>query len=102
MVKALVLVLVAGCQLTGEKNRCVTQADCLDGYTCTAAGTCEMPMSSCTPITCDGHCGTLDDHCGGTLACGACPDHCTNHTQDPSETDVDCGGDCEPCATGLH
>ena len=98
----IVALVAAGCQLTGEKNRCVTQADCLDGYTCTAAGTCELPTTSCTPLTCDGHCGMIDDHCGGTLACGACPDHCTNQVQDPSETDLDCGGDCEPCGTGLH
>jgi N-acetylneuraminic acid mutarotase len=104
MVKLFVVLALAGCQLApgGDKNRCETQMDCLDGYVCTAAGTCERPMMSCTPVTCDGQCGMVDDHCGGTLACGACPDHCTNDAQDPSETDVDCGGDCQPCATGLH
>jgi len=101
VVKHLLLALLAcGCQLSGAKNRCETQADCLDGFTCTA-GTCEQTLA-CTPIACDGHCGELDDHCGGTLSCGACPDHCTNHTQDPSETDIDCGGDCGPCAFGSH
>ncbi|HET9989250.1 MAG TPA: kelch repeat-containing protein [Kofleriaceae bacterium] len=105
MVKSLVLalgVLAFGCTLSGNKNRCETQADCLDGFTCTTAGTCERGTVTCTPITCDGHCGELDDHCGGTLECGACPDHCTNHAIDPTETDVDCGGDCAPCGQGLH
>ena len=97
--------LVAGCSLSGTKNHCETQTDCLDGYTCSAAGECEQGAGSgsdCTPITCGAHCGDIDDRCGGTLSCGACPDHCANHTQDPSETDIDCGGDCGPCAIGDH
>ena len=98
MVKAGMLVALFGCSLTGVKDHCETQSDCLDGFTC-SAGTC---TTSCTPTVCDGHCGELDDHCGGMLSCGACPDHCTNHTKDPTETDVDCGGDCAPCALGLH
>lgn len=100
-----VAALATGCSLSGTKNHCESQADCLDGYTCSAAGECEHGAGSgsdCTPITCGTHCGDVDDHCGGTLACGACPDHCTNQAKDPSETDVDCGGDCGPCATGDH
>ena len=104
MVKAVALsLMLVGCTLAGDKNHCETQADCLDGFTCSATGTCEHGvLPTCTPITCDGHCGVISDHCDGTLACGACPDHCTNDAKDPSETDVDCGGDCMPCATGLH
>lgn len=104
MVKYVAISLLAcGCTLAGNKNHCETQTDCLDGYICTAAGTCEHGTApTCTPLTCDGHCGVLDDHCQGTLSCGDCPDHCTNGSQDPSETDVDCGGDCMPCATGSH
>lgn len=103
MVNRLALVLlVSACSLSGDKTRCETQSDCLDGYTCNA-GTCEHPtMSTCTPITCEGHCGVVDDHCEGTIDCGACPDHCTNSAKDPTETDVDCGGDCMPCAPGLR
>lgn len=100
--RSLALVLLVGCTLSGLKNQCETQADCLDGYTCTV-GVCEKTVEPvCTPIACDGHCGTIDDHCDGTLTCGACPDHCANDAKDPSETDVDCGGDCSPCAPGLH
>ena len=93
------VLLAAGCTLHGERDQCETQADCLDGFVC-AAGTCERP--SCTPMTCDGRCGTIADACTGSLECGACPSHCMNHVQDPSETDIDCGGDCSPCALGSH
>ena len=102
MVKYIALALLAvGCTLAGNKNHCESQADCLDGFMCNA-GTCEHGLSTCTPITCDGHCGVLDDHCQGMISCGDCPDHCTNSSQDPSETDIDCGGDCMPCATNSH
>ncbi|MEP6860210.1 MAG: kelch repeat-containing protein [Deltaproteobacteria bacterium] len=106
MVKTILCaVLATACSLSGTKNHCETQADCLDGFTCSALGECTRGSgsdSTCMPVTCGTHCGDLDDHCGGTLACGACPDHCTNNEPDPSETDLDCGGDCGPCATGLH
>ena len=85
------LLAIAGCQLTGEKNTLHDAGRCLDGYTCTAAGRRELATTSRSPITCDGHCGEIDDHCGGTLACGACPDHWRESVQDPSETDSTAG-----------
>jgi N-acetylneuraminic acid mutarotase len=98
---AVCFAFIAGCTLAGDKNHCEIQTDCLDGFTCSAAGVCEH-ATTCTPAACDGRCGAIADDCGGTLACGACPEHCSNDARDPSETDVDCGGDCMPCATGLH
>jgi N-acetylneuraminic acid mutarotase len=105
MTRAYVMMLFAvGCSLDGSgKTHCETQADCLDGYTCNSAShTCEM--GACMPKTvCGaGDCGAIDNGCGGTLTCGICPqpDHCTNGVKDPSESDVDCGGDCAACAIG--
>jgi N-acetylneuraminic acid mutarotase len=97
---ALALVFASACTLAGDKNRCDTQADCLDGFTC-VAGTCQHETSTCTPSDCAGRCGAIADACG-TLDCGACPEHCSNGALDPSETDTDCGGDCSPCAIGSH
>jgi N-acetylneuraminic acid mutarotase len=115
------VVLVAACGLDNQtqKNECSEQADCLDGYVCTTAGTCEM-QTVCTPNPCEANqCGMVDDGCGGKVACGGCPSglacglaapnqcgtpppHCTNGWQDASlgETGVDCGGDCMGCPTG--
>src|SRR5215471_18587285 len=104
MTRAYVMMLFAvGCSLDGSgKTHCETQADCLDGYTCSAQHTCEM--GACMPKTAcgAGDCGVINDGCGGTLTCGVCqqPDHCTNGVKDPSESDVDCGGDCAACALG--
>lgn len=52
--------------------------------------------------------GTMDGgesmDAGGTMDAGDTggppPDHCTNGVQDGDESDVDCGGSCEPCDDG--
>jgi hypothetical protein len=66
--------LLIGCGLDSQtKNHCAVQADCLDGFVCTATGTCELDpgMTTCTPATCAAdQCGTFDDGCGGTMECG--------------------------------
>ena len=66
MVRLAICLVALGCSLRSDvKNRCETQADCLEGYTCTSAGTCEHPMEitvdACVPRTCDGQCGTIGD-----------------------------------------
>jgi N-acetylneuraminic acid mutarotase len=103
MKRYLMLVGLVACSLDNSgKNHCETQADCLDGYTCSADNTC-TPTTACVPETCAvGQCGDVSDGCNGTLHCGTCPvpDHCTNGTIDPGETDVDCGGACSACLTG--
>ena len=47
---------------------------------------------------------TTETGCPGTDVCeqGQCvPATCQNGILDPNETDVDCGGDCQPCVNGL-
>lgn len=113
---------VIGCDLDNEgKNQCEVQADCLDGFVCNATtGTCEEPLTTCTPLTCEANqCGSISDGCGGTVECGGCeipfvcggggenvcgvrPDTCSNGMSDltKGETGVDCGGPCGGCPTG--
>ncbi|HEY5922909.1 MAG TPA: kelch repeat-containing protein [Kofleriaceae bacterium] len=116
-----VALALAACNLStpADKNECITQADCLEGFVCSAAGVCEHPMQ-CTPTTCAANqCDLIDDGCGGELNCGGCPSgqecglleanqcgilppHCTNGHIDASlgETGPDCGGSCSGCPTG--
>ena len=42
----------------------------------------------------------LSDDCEDADEDGVC-DHCGNSAQDESETDLNCGGICNPCASGL-
>ena len=66
---------------------------------------CPQPESECQYASCDGDaCGFGNVQAG--LACeggacdgeGSCVAHCSNGVKDFSETDVDCGGGCDPCA----
>ncbi|MFB6263091.1 MAG: hypothetical protein ABEL76_05620, partial [Bradymonadaceae bacterium] len=44
---------------------------------------------------------TSDDACSGVCREGRCvPDPCSNGKKGGTETDVDCGGTCAPCAEG--
>jgi len=110
----LLLLFVAGCPLEGPgKSSCVVETDCLDGYSC-VNGLCEP---ACAPATCGmNQCNMISDGCGGQLDCGGCatgevcsanqcgprPQHCTNNVQDGTESDKDCGGDCDGCANGQR
>lgn len=97
------VLLLVGCRLdSSTKNNCETSDDCLDGMTCNSDHTCGPP-TSCTLRACGDQCGTVSDGCNGTMSCGICPvpDHCTDGVVGPGETDVDCGGTCNACATGL-
>ena len=119
MKSVLVLFVLVGCALDNQgKNKCLAQSDCLDGYVCNA-GTCEMPQS-CVPVTCQpNQCYAIADGCGGALDCGNCtggdvcggggtnqcgpkPDHCSDHSVDAGESDVDCGGECGGCEDGKR
>jgi hypothetical protein len=81
------------------EGRCVK---CLEDADCTAP---EMPFCSggdlglCVECVSDEPCKLMSD----TLVCGgfACvTELCKNQAMDAGETDVDCGGMCEPCAPG--
>jgi len=58
-------------------------------------------FSACAPASVDGICDDVNNPCPVGLACiaGQCgPQSCTNQVQEGSETDIDCGGPCAPCA----
>jgi hypothetical protein len=77
---------------------------CLKAADCTATGTV------CATATCSmNKCGTMNTasgtDCSAEMAGGKCdgmgkcaPPSCTNGMQDGTETDIDCGGSCSPCA----
>lgn len=59
----------------------------------------EPPPPSCQYGDC------FAEPCGPGYICGydgCCTPHCNDGVRDGSETDVDCGGDCSPCAAGKH
>jgi alpha-tubulin suppressor-like RCC1 family protein len=52
--------------------------DCRDDTSCHASTTCDVPSGACVPTS------------------------CTDGVESGNETDVDCGGSCEPCDNGKH
>jgi len=62
------------CGKCGSEKACLKDSDCTSGFTCS-----------------DGNCKSSSP----TL-----PEHCGNGEKDADETDVDCGGSCNPCAEG--
>lgn len=64
---------------TGEQEVCGCPEGLLGFQTCDDAGVlgeCVCP-AACEPQTCGeafAQCGAIDDGCGGTVACGVCPD----------------------------
>lgn len=75
-----------------EVSVCVTAAS--------GAPTCDPPttvtvVDCCTPLTCNGSCGTMPDGCGGTLDCGGCGagTTCKNNT---CQVTSGGGGHCDP------
>ncbi len=92
---AALMLLAAGCLDVEPRDgayTCQADSDCPSNYFC------DSTSSSCwhrghTPLGGDMSMGDLGD--GG----GDSPE-CHDGTKDGSETDVDCGGSCAPCATG--
>ncbi len=70
---------------------------CASGAACDS-GTC-LGADGCAPPSC-----VSDDDCFSHLCReGVCrPETCANELQGAVETDVDCGGPCQPCADTLH
>lgn len=94
------------------ENRPAAKGTCWVGY-CDAQGKPQQTPSA-AGSACQGAGGKLCDGAGACVACltqsdcaaGACIDHacvsnaCSNGKRDGAETDVDCGGFCEPCEVG--
>lgn len=113
------------CDTGGDSPTCdgdCSPVDCGDGYVNAAAG--EQCDDAGESATCDADC-TLpacgDSHvnpaageeCDGNtpagvacvncaLACAAPAASCTDGAKNGTETDVDCGGSCAPCAAGMQ
>ncbi|MEM6292135.1 MAG: hypothetical protein AAGA54_12745 [Myxococcota bacterium] len=109
--------------LCGDGDNCGGDADCASGN-CGDDGTCTPEGSSCddgvqngdeTDVDCGGSCPA---GCGGGEGCqgdddcasnecteddvctGENPPACDDGMQNGDETDVDCGGACDPCGPG--
>ena len=110
----------ATCPLCADEQRCLRNEDCLNGRCrgriCVAAscedgiqngmeGGVDCGVSSGCGKLCpvDGEC-TIDADCdsgvcsGDPALCSA--PSCEDNVRNGDETDVDCGGDCDPCGVG--
>ena len=79
----------------GYKNSGETDVDC--GGSC---GPCDVNM------TCKLDSDCLSDICNQTtfkcMPSNKTVDYCSDHKKDNGETDVDCGGPCQPCTVGKN
>ncbi len=94
------------CNPSGRISQIAREAGYADATPQNSFGFHSCSANICGPIMCRGnHCHTglsyidLDQERGYTL-CRVAP--CGNGVLDEGEADVDCGGDCEPCADGLR
>jgi hypothetical protein len=90
------------CPKCGNGKNCTANADCVSGACC--HGTCVDPQTFQTDLA---NCGTCGHACspGQTCVAGVCqnpPPTCIDGIKNGTETDVDCGGSCQPCANGKH
>jgi hypothetical protein len=102
------------CDGAGKCVECLLSIDCPNGLSCSREHQCVS--ESCTDVDCGGPCPycPLDKKCLSDRDCqsAACDaislicvaDHCADHRQDASESDVDCGGTfpCTRCKIGQH
>jgi hypothetical protein len=76
--RGLLLTLVAGCNFAPldpkTLYRCEVDGSCAQrNFICREDLRCHPPDSGmCVPLTCEGHCGQLDDGCGRQLSCPGC------------------------------
>jgi len=97
----------AGNSIGGDAGPCWPPCDQPGALRCSTMSTnvqqCEQASPGCmkweTTESCASQ-GMLCEDQGGTPACVA-PSTCTDGIQNQDETDVDCGGQCAPCAVGL-
>ncbi len=82
------------CNASGQCTGCTLNAQCTAPNTCGGGGT--PTVCGCTPTTCNAQgktCGTINDGCFNPVL------NCNNGAKNGTETDVDCGGDPNSCAT---
>ena len=104
-----------GGQITSNDNTDVPLPDTLDCTVsaCNAGNPVQNPMPLGT--TCDDNGGKVCDNAGNCVACNvngdcsggaSCQNHvcvaagCSDNIKNGTETDIDCGGSCAPCAIG--
>jgi cysteine-rich repeat protein len=111
----------AVCDGNGGEALVPDDTDVLDDSNACTADACSLGMPVNTPVpagtacaqgggkVCDGQISCVEclvaADCSGGAQCAlnqCVPTTCTNGAHDGTETDVDCGGVCAPCADGLH
>ncbi|HET7540857.1 MAG TPA: hypothetical protein VFK05_13335 [Polyangiaceae bacterium] len=107
---------ISKCERCGASSKCTANNDCESAYckhgTCTTP-TCDDGIKNQdeTSVDCGGHCDPCEIGllCDSDLDCAGeycldngknkvCADHCTSDVKEADETDIDCGGSCDPCA----
>ncbi len=82
------------CNASGQCNGCTLNTQCTAPNTCGGGGT--PTVCGCTPTTCAAQgktCGSINDGCFNPVL------NCNNGAKNGTETDTDCGGDPNSCAT---
>ncbi len=87
----LILTMIPACMPLGNRWDCLSDEDCLTGYTCGPDGKC----TDCLP-NCEGRC-CGDDGCGGT-----CADLCGDTGQSCDTDNCQCQGECQPDCAGRE
>ncbi|MCC6522641.1 MAG: DUF4215 domain-containing protein [Polyangiaceae bacterium] len=105
---------------TTQTGECSHASDCPGSdstcaYRVCGFGLCDMiyapVLTTCSEsggLVCDGSGRCVECAPGAACTTGICQDglcvaaHCGDGAVNGSETDVDCGGDCGPCADGRH
>jgi hypothetical protein len=111
------------CPLCADGAPCTAPTDCASGLceagVCVAAPTCSdgLTNGSETDVDCGGSCDKcpLNEHCTHDADCssGSCQasvcakpapvaSTCSDGQKDDTESDVDCGGSCTPCAVNRR
>ena len=111
------------CQPCQRGQRCIEDEDCTSSDVCSDDDTCASAANCSDGVKNGGEsdvdCGGSCDPCQRGQSCGsgqdcvapdicsvddtcALPASCNNGSQDADETDVDCGGSCDPCALGRR
>ncbi len=88
----------SGSSGSGTKPACDVDADCGPAGTPCHTLFCKEGKCTIADLPVGAPCSDGGVVCDGNGNCVA--DHCADSVHDATEADVDCGGDCPPCATG--